>query len=127
MRIIGIGLDLIETERISSAYQKFGKRFLNRIYGEQELTYCMGHKFFEPYLAVRFAAKEAISKAFATGIGEKLGWIDMEILRKASGQPYVVYSEKALELCKLLGVKETLISLTHAKDYAVAQAILIGD
>ena len=77
--ILGIGIDIIEVARIASSYEKFGERFVNRILHADEIAYCLSHKNPAPFLAARFAAKEAISKAFGTGIGAALGWQDMEI------------------------------------------------
>ena len=75
----GIGIDIIEVARIQASYEKFGERFLNRILHPNEISYCLSYKAPAPFLAVRFAAKEAISKAFGTGIGAQLGWQDMEV------------------------------------------------
>ncbi len=86
----------------------------------------MSHKFSEVHLAVRFAAKEAVAKAFGTGIGARIGWTDISILRKESGQPCVIYSDKAQKLCRLMGVGQTHVSLTHAKTHAAAHAILVS-
>ena len=72
--IIGIGIDIIEVSRIAASYERFGERFLNRILLPNEIAYCLSHKVPGPFLAARFAAKEAISKAFGTGIGAQLGW-----------------------------------------------------
>src|ERR1700760_3468255 len=93
--ILGVGIDIIEVSRIAASYEKFGERFLNRILHPAEISYCLSHKVPAPFLAARFAAKEAISKAFGTGIGAQLGWQDMEVGRKESGEPYVVLSDKA--------------------------------
>src|SRR5688572_23892196 len=88
--ILGVGIDIIEVERIRASHEKFGERFLKRILRPDEIAYCLSHAQPAPFLAVRFSAKEAISKAFGTGIGAQLGWQDMEVRRKESGQPYVV-------------------------------------
>src|SRR4026207_2440789 len=88
--ILGIGIDIIEVERIAASYERFGERFLNRILHANEVSYCLTHKVPGPFLAVRFAAKEAISKGFGTGIGAQLGWQDMEVGRKESGEPFVI-------------------------------------
>src|SRR5881392_2019867 len=88
--ILGIGIDIIEVERIQSSFEKFGERFLKRILHPNEIAYCLSHKSPAPFLAVRFAAKEAISKAFGTGIGAQLGWHDMEVGRRDSGEPFVI-------------------------------------
>src|SRR5512133_2850386 len=88
--ILGTGVDIIEVERIQSSYEKFGERFLKRILLPEEIEYCLSHRVPGPFLAARFAAKEAISKAFGTGIGAELGWQDMEVCRRETGEPYVV-------------------------------------
>ena len=124
--ILGTGIDIIEVGRIASSYEKFGERFVNRILHADEIAYCLSHKNPAPFLAVRFAAKEAISKAFGTGIGAALGWQDMEIRRKESGEPFVVLHDKGEKLFASRGAKRLLISLSHTTTYAVATAILEG-
>src|SRR5215472_12920164 len=88
--ILGVGIDIIEVARIAASYEKFGERFLTRILHPNEISYCLSHKAPAPFLAARFAAKEAISKAFGTGIGAQLGWKDMEVGRKESGEPFAI-------------------------------------
>ena len=83
--ILGTGIDIIEVARIAASFEKFSERFVNRILLPDEIAYCLSHKRPAPFLAVRFAAKEAVSKAFGTGIGAALGWQDIEIRRKESG------------------------------------------
>jgi holo-[acyl-carrier protein] synthase len=122
--ILGIGIDIIEVARIEASYQKFGERFLNRILLPGEINYCLSHRAPGPFLAARFAAKEAISKAFGTGIGAQLGWQDMEIARKESGEPYVILHEKGQQLLKARGARAMLISLSHTQAHATAVAIL---
>lgn len=124
--ILGTGIDLIEVARIASSYEKFGERFVNRVLLPDEIAYCLQHKNPASFLAVRFAAKEAISKAFGTGIGAQLGWRDMEIRRKESGEPYVVLHGKGVELLAVRGAAKLHISLTHTENYAAATAILEG-
>jgi holo-[acyl-carrier protein] synthase len=124
--ILGTGIDIIEVGRIASSYEKFGERFVNRILHADEIAYCLSHKNPAPFLAARFAAKEAISKAFGTGIGAALGWQDMEIRRKESGEPFVVLHDKGEKLFSARGAKRLLISLSHTTTYAVATAILEG-
>src|SRR4029077_8281219 len=77
MNVTGIGVDIVETARIRDSLEKFGDRFLNRCFLPDEIAYCRSMKFPELHFAARFAAKEAISKAFGTGIGKQLGWRDM--------------------------------------------------
>jgi holo-[acyl-carrier protein] synthase len=124
--ILGTGIDIIEVGRIASSYEKFGERFVNRILHADEIAYCLSHKNPAPFLAARFAAKEAISKAFGTGIGAALGWQDMEIRRKESGEPFVVLHGNGEQLFASRGAKRLLISLSHTTNYAAATAILEG-
>ena len=122
--ILGIGIDIIEVARIASSYEKFGERFVNRILLSDEIAYCLSHKNPAPFLAARFAAKEAISKAFGTGVGAHLGWQDMEIRRKKSGEPFVVLHGKGKELFESRSAKRLLVSLSHTQNYAAATAVL---
>jgi holo-[acyl-carrier protein] synthase len=122
--ILGIGIDIIEVARIASSYEKFGERFLHRLLVADEIAYCLTHKKPAPFIAARFAAKEAISKAFGTGIGAQLGWQDMEICRKESGEPFVVLHGKGKELFAARGAKQLLISLSHTENYAAVTAVL---
>ncbi len=121
---LGIGIDIIEVARIRASHERFGERFLNRILLPEEITYCLSHRFPAPHLAARFAAKEAISKAFGTGIGKDLGWRDMEVVRKESGQPYVVFHGAGLALFQNRGATQVLLSLSHTEGYAAAVAVL---
>ena len=122
--ILGMGIDIMEVARIASSYEKFGERFVNRILLPDETAYCLSHRNPVPFLAVRFAAKEAISKAFGTGIGAALGWQDMEICKKESGEPFVVLHGKGRELFDARGAKQLLVSLSHTENYAAATAVL---
>ena len=122
--ILGTGIDIIEVARIASSYEKFGERFVNRILLPDEIAYCLSHRNPAPFLAVRFAAKEAVSKAFGTGIGAQLGWQDMEICKKESGEPFVVLHGKGKKLFEARGAKRLLVSLSHTENYAAATAVL---
>jgi len=122
--ILGVGIDIIEVARIASSYEKFGERFVNRILLPGEIAYCLSYKSPAPFLAARFAAKEAISKAFGTGIGVQLGWQDMEIRRKESGEPFVVLHGKGKKLFKSRKAKRLLVSLSHTANYAAVTAVL---
>ena len=124
--ILGIGIDIIEVARIQASHEKFGERFLTRILHPNEISYCLSYKAPAPFLAARFAAKEAISKAFGTGIGAQLGWQDIEIRRKESGEPFVVLHGKGAELFAARGARQLHLSLTHTENYAAATAILEG-
>jgi len=122
--ILGTGIDIIEVERIRTSLEKFGDRFCERILLPDEMAYCKLHARPAPFVAARFAAKEAISKAFGTGIGGKLGWQDMEIKRKDSGEPYIVLHGKGEELFKSRGASRLHISISHTEQYAAVVAIL---
>ena len=124
--ILGTGVDIVETSRIQDSLDKFGERFLNRCFWPNEVAYCKDMKFPAPHFAARFAAKEAISKAFGTGIGHQLGWQDMEIRKRESGEPYVVLHGKGAEIAQARGVTEVFVSLSHCKDYASAHAVIVG-
>jgi holo-[acyl-carrier protein] synthase len=124
--ILGTGIDIIEVARIASSFEKFGGKFVNRILLPDEIAYCLSHRKPAPFLAARFAAKEAVSKAFGTGIGAQLGWQDVEIRRKESGEPFVVLHGKGVELFAARGAQRLLVSLTHTENYAAATAILEG-
>ena len=93
------------------SYEKFGERFLKRILHPAEISYCLSHKAPGPFLAARFAAKEAISKAFGTGIGSQLGWHHMEVGRKPTGEPFVILHGNGEKLLKERNGRVVLISL----------------
>lgn len=122
--ILGVGIDLIEVERIKASYERFGERFLNRILHPAEIAYCLTHREPAPFLAARFAAKEAISKAFGTGIGARLGWLDMEVGRRESGEPFVILHGNGLKLLEERQVRAVLLSLSHTQSHTTAVAIL---
>ena len=122
--ILGLGTDIVEVARIASSFLQHGEKFLNRVLLPDEIAYCLQHRQPAPFIAVRFAAKEAIAKAFGTGIGAQLGWLDIEIFRRESGEPFVVLHGNGEKLFSERGVKKLHISLTHTENYAVATAIL---
>jgi holo-[acyl-carrier protein] synthase len=126
LHIIGTGVDIVETARIRESVEKFGERFLQRCFLPGEIQYCQGMKFPALHFAARFAAKEAISKAFGTGIGQQLGWRDMEIRRRDSGEPYVILHGKGIELAARRGVTAIHVSLSHCQDYGAANAVIVG-
>ena len=126
MSIVGIGVDLVEIDRIEAAIARHGDRFLARIFTEEERSYCARAKRPGPCYAARFAAKEAVSKAFGTGIGERLSWQDIRVERRASGCPVVVLSGAGGDLARELGIDEVLLSISHSEKFAVAQAVAVG-
>ena len=98
MSVLGIGVDLVECARIQHSLDRFGDRFLHRVFTEGEIQYSTSMKFPARHLAARFAAKEAVSKAFGTGIGKAMGWRDIDVRKKPSGEPYLVLLGEAEKL-----------------------------
>lgn len=126
VRILGTGIDLVENQRIAASIEKFGDRFLRRIYTDGEIAYCAAMPNPVPHYAARFAAKEAVSKTFGTGIGKALGWREIEVLRNGAGAPSIRLHGGAACLARERGAREVLVSLTHTEAYAAANALLVG-
>ncbi len=124
MSVLGIGMDLVETQRIERSLERFGERFLHRVFTAGEIAYCQSMKYPARHFAARFAAKEAVSKAFGTGIGKAMGWRDIDVHRAASGQPFVVLEGGAKELAAERKVAAVWISLSHTDHYGAATAIV---
>ncbi|MFO7916587.1 MAG: holo-ACP synthase [Anaerolineae bacterium] len=120
--MLSVGVDIIQITRIERVIDRWGDRFLQRIYTEKELIYCRGRI---PELAARFAAKEAISKALGTGI-KGIYWSEMEILGDHRGKPTVTLSGHALARAQELELDEWAISLSHSDDNAVAFVTATG-
>ncbi len=126
MRIFGIGIDVVEVERIASAIERHGEPFLAKLFTANERSYCDSQKKPALHYAARFAAKEAVSKALGTGIGGQAGWLDLEIIRDPLGAPKLHLQGLATDFAKQHGISEIQISLTHAREYAVANAVAIS-
>jgi holo-[acyl-carrier protein] synthase len=126
MRIFGIGIDVVEVERIATAIERHGEPFLAKLFTQAERDYCASQKNPALHYAARFAAKEAVSKALGTGIGSHAGWLDLEITRAASGAPVLVLQGNAAHFAHENGITEVQISLTHAREYAAANALAIS-
>jgi len=124
--ILGTGIDIVDVARVAGSLERFGDRFLARILVPEEIAYCRSHRNPGPHIAARFAAKEAVSKAFGTGIGSALGWQDIEIRRRESGEPYVRLHGKGLDLLALRGGRRLHVSLSHTATHAAAMAVLEG-
>src|SRR5205823_1999492 len=124
MSVIGIGVDLIECSRIQHAMGRFGDRFLNRVFTDGEIAYSMSMKFPERHLAARFAGKEAVAKAFGTGIGKAMGWRNIDIRKKESGEPFLFFSGPAEAFAAERGVTSALITLSHTEHHAIACVVL---
>ena len=124
MSIVGIGVDLVECARIQHSLDRFGERFLRRVFTAGEIEYSQSMKYPARHLAARFAAKEALSKAFGTGIGKSMSWKDIDVHRKLSGEPFVVLEGGAKQLAVDRSVDKIWISLSHTENHAVATIVL---
>ncbi|HEY2104040.1 MAG TPA: holo-ACP synthase [Chthoniobacterales bacterium] len=124
MSVLGVGVDIIETERIEHSLDRFGERFLHRVFTDGEIAYCQSMKYPARHFAARFAAKEAVSKAFGTGIGKSMGWRDIDVRKKPSGEPFVVLEGGAKTLAADRNVRGVWISLSHTNHHAVAMIAL---
>src|SRR5205823_3924290 len=124
MSVIGIGVDLVECARIERSLDRFGEKFLRRVFTDGEIEYSMSMKFPARHLAARFAGKEAVSKAFGTGIGKAMGWRNIDIRKKKSGEPFLVFSGPAQELAEKRGITSALITLSHTDRHAIACVVL---
>jgi holo-[acyl-carrier protein] synthase len=114
-----VGVDIIEIERIERVTNRWGERFLQRVYTDAELDICQNHA---PALAVRFAGKEAVMKALGTG-AKGVGWREIEVLSNRDGKPLVYLHGRAQKKAAELGIGELAISLSHSRDYAIASVI----
>ncbi len=123
--LIGLGADIVEVERIRGVMERQGERFLNRVFTDEERAYCFGMRVPFPHLAARFAAKEAVSKAFTTGIGAELGWKSISVYHGERHQPCVRLDEKGEALLKHLGASQILLTLSHTQTSALAVAVLL--
>jgi holo-[acyl-carrier protein] synthase len=122
--IVGTGIDIIEVARIGEAIERFGPRFLERIYTSVEIRYCQSKHNATERFAARFAAKEAALKALGTGWRLGVQWKDVEVRREAGGRPTIDFSGKAAEVAARLGARRTSLSLSHTAEQAIAQVIL---
>jgi holo-[acyl-carrier protein] synthase len=119
----GVGTDIIEIERIKEAIARHGDRFLDRLFTAKEKTYCLRYKDSIPRFAGRFAAKEAVLKAFGTGITQEMTWKEIEILNDKQGKPEVQLSAR---LRDVLSVDHIFLSISHCDAYATATAIVVA-
>ena len=119
MRDVSVGVDLIEIDRIAATLDRFGERFLRRVYTEREVAYCRGRA---PQLAARFAAKEAVMKALGTGT-RGIGWREVEVTRRRTGQPEIALHGRAVARARRMGIDRLAVSLAHSRSHAVASVV----
>ena len=121
--IIGVGIDIVEVERIRDMLKRHGPRFIRRVFTEGEVNYCRGRKRAAEHYAARFAAKEAALKALRVGLRKGITWRDMDIVIGELGQPDMRLAGEAAARAEELGVNHLHVSLTHTENYAAATVI----
>lgn len=124
--IIGIGIDIIEVERIKNSLQKYKERFLKRVFTLHEKQYCESKAKQHQHYAVRFAGKEAMLKAVGSGLRDGISWQDIEFVNDKRGKPQSKCHGKLLQLIEKMKVKNILVSFSHSEKYAVAVIVLEG-
>jgi holo-[acyl-carrier protein] synthase len=126
-RVLGTGIDLVENARMADVLARWGRRFRDRVFHPREQAYCESKAVPHRHYAGRFAVKEAVTKAFGTGIGPHIGWLDIEVCRdESTGAPAVRLSPKAAKLAEERAAADVFVSLSHTRHYAVAQALLVA-
>ncbi len=120
--VVGLGIDLIEVGRVARSAERFGERFLRRIYHPRELEQTRGDRV--QYLAARFAVKEALFKALGTGWSAGIRWVDVEVQNLASGEPVILLHGEAALRARSLGAGRVHVSITHTAGHAAAVVVL---
>ena len=126
MAIIGLGFDATDIPRVREVFERYGTRFLHRVFTDGEVDYCTRHRDPVPSLAARFAAKEAAMKALGTGHSRGVLWKDIEVFRRG-GPPLLRLAGGALRRFEALGARRTLLTITHSDALAMAQVLLLDD
>ncbi len=126
MNILGIGLDATDIPRIAEVLERYGDRFLRRVFTDDEIAYCTRRRNPAPHLAGRFAAKEAAMKALGTGHSRGVIWRDIEVVRRG-GPPRLMLHGGAGVCAATMNVRRSLLTITHSDSLALAQVMLIGD
>ncbi len=123
--LIGLGADLIEVDRIRGVIERQGERFLARVFTEEDQAYCRGMPHPHKHYAARFAAKEAVSKCFSTGIGAELGWRSVSVYHGDRHQPLVRLDAQGEALLRQVGATHVHVTLSHTETMAMAVAALV--
>lgn len=124
--IYGTGVDIVEICRMKDAIDKWGEGFLSKIFTGKEIDYSRSRKFSCQHYAGRFAAKEAVVKAFGDGARSPFRWTDIEVLNNRDGKPGIMFHNDALRLKKKKKINDALVSIAHSRNYAVANVILVA-
>lgn len=121
--VVGVGTDLIEIERVQQSLDRFGTRFMQKVFTAGEIAYCQRKKHAAESFAGRFAAKEAAAKALGTGISRGISWREIEVRREPGERPTLHLSGRAAERARSMGITHLHLSLTHSRDVAMAVVI----
>ena len=122
--IVGMGIDIAEVPRIGESIERFGERFLNRVFTKEEVRYCDAKANRVERYAARFAAKEAAMKALGTGWNHGVRWRDIEVYREQGRRPTIKFHGRAAEFAARLGAKNIALSISHTPEHAIANVIL---
>ena len=122
--IYGVGIDLVEITRLERVMQRWGNRFVQRIFTRKEIRFCSGRSFPASAFALRFAAKEAFSKAIGRGMRRGIRWRDIEVISLPGGKPHLALHGYSRDLCRDVNVSHVHVSLTDEGAYAAAVVIL---
>lgn len=123
--IVGTGIDIVEVFRMRDAISKWGSSFLTKVFTNKEISYSNSKRFAPQHFAARFAAKEAVVKAFGEARKSPVNWTDIEVFNDKEGRPVMLLSNEALKLKRRKNVSEVIVSMSHSKNYAVASVILL--
>lgn len=121
--IVGLGTDIVEIVRIGRLIERHGEHFLTRVYTPGEIAYCQRRKEYLQHYAGRWAAKEAVMKVLGTGFVKGIGWQDIEVTAKPSGQPAIALHGSVRDYAVERGIDTVLITISHCRAYATATAI----
>jgi holo-[acyl-carrier protein] synthase len=125
--LLNVGVDVIEVDRVQKVYERQKDRFLKRVFTQEEQDYCFSKSNPFPHLAARFAAKEAVSKAFSTGIGGLFSWTSASVYHGPRMQPFIRLDEQGQALLQAVGGSDVRLTLSHTKTTAVAVAVLVKE
>ena len=125
--LLGLGTDIVEIERIRGMIDRHGDHFIERCFTPGEIEYAYRHRDFAVRFAGRWAAKEAVVKALGTGFVKGITFNDVEVVPLASGQPSVKLSGEAADIASTIGMVEVRVTISHAREYAVATAVGLGN
>jgi len=122
--VLGTGTDLMEIERVQASMDRYGVRFLERIFTAGEIGFCLLKKHAAESFAARFAAKEAGAKALGTGISKGVSWKEIEVRRDIGERPTLHLTGRAAEMAAVMGVEDIQLSLTHSRTVAMAMVVM---